>query len=82
MGPCEGIARDAIRTALAVIVDELAEGGEVRLSGLGKLSVRRRLPSLQIMPGTGLEFSVKGPRVAKFSASKVLEHAINLREVS
>lgn len=73
--------RDAIETALLVLIDELSEGGEVKLRGVGTLSVRRRLPRLVVQPGSGLECSIKGPRVAKFSAAAKLEREINLREV-
>jgi nucleoid DNA-binding protein len=73
--------RDAIETALLVIVDELAEDGEVKLRNIGKLTVRRRLPQLVVQPGTGIECSVKGPRVVKFSPTAKLGREINLREV-
>lgn len=81
-GVPEVFVRDAIETALLVIIDALAEDEEVKLRGLGTFSVRRRLPSLQVMPGTGLECSVKGPRVAHFSAAEKLHQELNLRGVS
>lgn len=73
--------RDAIETALLVIVDELAEDGDVKLRNIGTLKVRRRLPQLVVQPGTDIECSVKGPRVVKFSPSEKLGKEINLREV-
>lgn len=78
-GVPEVFVRDAIETALLVIIDALAEDEEVKLRGLGTFSVRRRLPSLRVMP-TGLECSVKGPRVSHFSGSEKLHKELNLRE--
>mgnify|MGYP001185016375 CR=1 FL=1 len=84
-GEPEGSVRDVIETALLVVLDELSEGNDVKLRGVGTLKVRRRLPQLVVKPGltpgSQIECSVKGPRVVTFSAAKKAEKAINLREV-
>ncbi|EXI92109.1 MAG: Integration host factor subunit beta [Candidatus Accumulibacter sp. BA-94] len=75
----EVFVRDAIETALLVIIDALAEDETVKLRGLGKFSVRRRLPMLGVIPGGELECSIKGPRVPHFSGAEKLQAELNLR---
>lgn len=84
-GERDRVVRDVIETALLVVLDELSEGNDVKLRGVGTLKVRRRLPQLVVKPGltpgSQIECSVKGPRVVTFSAAKKAETEINLREV-
>jgi len=65
-----------LKTAADVIAAELAEGGEVTLPGLGKLSVKAKPARTGRNPKTGEEMDIPAKRVPKFSAAKALKDVV------
>jgi DNA-binding protein HU-beta len=70
-------ARQMMETAIEVVSDELAAGGEVALAGFGKFSVSHRAPRLGRNPSTGAPISIAASRAAKFSAASALKKRLN-----
>lgn len=70
---------EAVRVAIAVIADALAEGETVRLKGLGRLAVKKRADCLVMKAGIPMECEIRGPRVLRFKGNRFLEQEINRR---
>lgn len=60
-----------------VALQELKNGGEVPLPGLGKLSVKQQAERKGRNPRTGEALIIPACTVAKFSPSKTLKDALN-----
>jgi DNA-binding protein HU-beta len=65
-----------LKTAGDVIAAHLAEGGEVPLPGLGKLSVKARAAREGRNPATGEALQIAAKKVPHFSPAKALKDAV------
>jgi DNA-binding protein HU-beta len=76
-----GVSRVAIKFVLdaqsEIAQKELANGGEIPLHGLGKLSVTEKAARKGRNSATGKEIDIPAKRVPKFSAAKALKDAVN-----
>ena len=70
-------ARQGVESAIDVISDELAAGGEVALAGFGKFSVSHRAARLGRNPSTGATINIAASKAAKFSAASALKKRLN-----
>jgi DNA-binding protein HU-beta len=70
-------ARQALETAIDLISDELAAGGDVSLAGFGKFSVSNRAARQGRNPATGATIQIAASKSAKFSAAKALKDRLN-----
>jgi DNA-binding protein HU-beta len=70
-------ARQVVETAIDVISDELAAGGEVALAGFGKFSVSHRAARQGRNPSTGQPIHIGASKAAKFSAASALKKRLN-----
>lgn len=70
-------ARQALETAIELISDELASGGEVSIAGFGKFSVSNRAARQGRNPATGETITIAASKSAKFSAAKGLKDRLN-----
>ena len=70
-------ARQVVETAIDVISNELAAGGEVALAGFGKFSVSSRAARQGRNPSTGETINIKASKAAKFSAASALKKQLN-----
>jgi DNA-binding protein HU-beta len=70
-------ARQVVETAIDVISDELAAGGEVALAGFGKFSVSRRAARQGRNPATGQTIQIAASQAPKFSAASALKKRLN-----
>lgn len=69
---------DALLKALGTEVqNELEDGGEVTLPGIGKFSTGERAERKGRNPQTGEEITIPAAKVAKFKPLKALKDAIN-----
>jgi DNA-binding protein HU-beta len=70
-------ARQVLETAIEVVSDELAAGGEVSLAGFGKFSVSHRAARLGRNPSTGATINIAASKAPKFSAASALKKRLN-----
>lgn len=70
-------ARQALDTAIELISDELASGGEVSIAGFGKFSVSNRAARQGRNPATGETIQIAASKSAKFSPAKGLKDRLN-----
>ena len=70
-------ARQVVESAIDVISDELAAGGEVALAGFGKFSVSHRAARQGRNPSTGATIQIAASKAAKFSAASALKNQLN-----
>jgi DNA-binding protein HU-beta len=59
------------------ITSELANGGEVAVSGFGKFSVADRAARQGVNPATGEKIQIKASKAAKFSPASGLKNTLN-----
>lgn len=69
-------AEVALNAIVEVISNELSNGGEVALSGLGKFEVRERAARSGRNPQTGEAISIPATKVVGFKAAKALKDAV------
>jgi DNA-binding protein HU-beta len=69
-------AGDTVASLISVIREELADGNELQLSGLGKFSTDKRAARKGRNPSTGEEIDIPAKRVVKFSPAKALKDAV------
>ncbi|HAF44698.1 MAG TPA: HU family DNA-binding protein [Gallionellaceae bacterium] len=76
----EGISKTTIKWVLdqqgLAAQDELANGGEVTLIGIGKLTVKQSAARKGRNPATGAEMQIAAKKAPKFSAAKALKDAV------
>ena len=70
-------AENALNAMVEVISNELGNGGEVALFGLGKFEVRERAARNGRNPQTGKEISIPAKTVPVFSAGKKFKTTVN-----
>ena len=68
-------ARQVVESALEVVSDELAAGGEVALAGFGKFSVSHRAAREGRNPSTGETIQIAASKTAKITAGSKLKAA-------
>jgi DNA-binding protein HU-beta len=76
-GLSRGEAREVVDSAIDVVSDELAAGGEVALAGFGKFSVSHRAARQGRNPSTGATLNIPASRAPKFSAASALKKRLN-----
>ena len=69
-------AENALNAMVEVISNELGNGGEVALFGLGKFEVRERAARNGRNPQTGKEIKIPAKTVPVFSAGKKFKDAV------
>ncbi len=69
-------ARHIIDTALAVIVESLAAGNRVTLTGFGTFEVRSRRSREGVNPRSAAKITIPATRTPGFSASSTMKAAV------
>lgn len=69
-------AASAVDAGLAVIVETLAEGGEITLTGFGKFHVAERGARQGVNPRTGEAMRIAATRIPRFTAGSALKKAV------
>jgi len=72
-----GDAKKAVEAVFDAIAAELANGGEVAVSGFGKFSVSQRSAREGRNPATGETIQIAASNAAKFSAASALKKTLN-----
>lgn len=72
----KGVTENVIESLGTIVQQALANGEEVTLPGLGKISVTERAARTGRNPQTGEEIQIAARRAPKFSASKALKDAV------
>ena len=70
-------AGECLDTITEVIMEVLAEGEEVKISGFGTFSVTERAPREGRNPATGETIQISAKKSPKFKAAKALKDAVN-----
>jgi len=70
-------AEMAIEATLKTIEEQLANGGEITLTGFGKFHVASRSARQGRNPQTGAPIEIKASRVPRFSAGSKLKQLVN-----
>jgi DNA-binding protein HU-beta len=70
-------AESAVDAALRTIEEQLANGGEIALTGFGKFHVASRGARTGRNPQTGAPIEIKASRVPRFSAGSKLKQVVN-----
>jgi DNA-binding protein HU-beta len=70
-------AEMAIEATLKTIEEQLANGGEITLTGFGKFHVASRSARQGRNPQTGAPIEIKASRVPRFSAGSKLKQVVN-----
>jgi DNA-binding protein HU-beta len=70
-------ARQMLESAIEIVSDELAGGGEVALAGFGKFSVSHRAARQGRNPSTGQTIQIAASKAAKFSPASALKKRLN-----
>ncbi len=68
---------ELLETVLREILDSLAEGGSVKISGFGSFLIRQKGERIGRNPKSGEEVPILPRRVMVFRASHVLKNQIN-----
>lgn len=76
-GISKAVAEAVVNSLTAIIEGELANGGEVTLPGIGKLSVAQRAAREGRNPATGEALKIAAKKAIKFSVAKALKDAVN-----
>ncbi len=66
-------AKDMVEAYFEIIHDTLVNGGDVKLSGFGNFSIRRKAPRPGRNPRTGESIPIKARNVVTFHASLKLK---------
>jgi DNA-binding protein HU-beta len=75
-GASNAIAESMLDALGRVVQEALANGEEVTLPGIGKLSVKTRAARTGRNPATGDSIEIPAKRVPHFSAAKALKDAV------
>ncbi|MDA8596798.1 HU family DNA-binding protein [Candidatus Pacebacteria bacterium] len=76
LGVTKADADRAVETIISCIVDNLKDGNEVSIAGLGIFSAKMRNARTARNPRTGEAIEVPAMRVPKFRAAKALKDAV------
>jgi len=66
-------SKDMVEAYFAIIHDTLVKGGDVKLSGFGNFTIRRKAPRPGRNPRTGESIPIKARNVVTFHASHKLK---------
>ena len=69
-------AKDMVEAYFELIHDTLVKGGDVKLSGFGNFSIRRKAPRPGRNPRTGEPIPIKARNVVTFHASLKLKAVV------
>ena len=72
-----GVSKGDVEAIFDAIANEVANGGEVSISGFGKFSVSNRAARQGRNPATGETIQISASRGAKFSAASALKQKLN-----
>ena len=72
-------ASNNIDHLIAIIIEELSEGGEVALPGFGSFVVTPRAARLGRNPQTGEVINIAADRVVKFKPGKKLKESVSTK---
>ena len=72
-----GVGKSDVDSIFEAIASELANGGEVAVSGFGKFSVSNRSAREGRNPATGETIQIAASKAAKFSAASALKKQLN-----
>ena len=70
-------ATAALQAVETGVIDTLASGGQVTLTGFGTFKVNERAARIGRNPKTGEELQIAASKVPTFKASKALKEAVN-----
>ena len=70
-------AKNALDQLGQIVADQLENGAEITLPGIGKLKVSERPARTGRNPSTGAAIQIAAKKVVKFVPAKVLTDAIN-----
>lgn len=73
--------QNMVRTMVYSIVDTLAEGEGVSVSGLGSFEVKKRLERIITNPGTGQKMLVPPKLVTNFKPFATLKEKVKMRDI-
>ena len=76
IGGTKKTAEDAVDTVFDTIMNELARGEEVSVSGFGSFIVKKRSARLGVNPRTGQKIQIAETVTPKFRAGKVLKSSV------
>lgn len=71
------VAEEAVTATLSAITEALQMGQDVRLAGLGTLSIHDRAARTGVNPRTGEAIDIPAKKVVRFSAAKAVLEALN-----
>lgn len=72
-----GVSKGDVEAIFDAISNELANGGEISISGFGKFSVSNRAARQGRNPATGETIQIAASKGAKFSAASALKQRLN-----
>lgn len=76
LGGTKKTAEDAVDTVFDTIMQTLARGEEVAVSGFGSFIVKKRSARMGVNPRTGAKIQMPETVTPKFRAGKVLKAAV------
>lgn len=76
-GLTQAQAGHALDALCQVVIDELAQGGEVNIVGFGNFTVAQRAERAGRNPKTGETLTIAASKTVKFKAGKNLKDAVN-----
>lgn len=76
IGGTKKTAEDVVDTVFDAIMDTLATGEEVAISGFGTFIVKKRAARMGVNPRTGEKIQVAATVTPKFRAGKALKAAV------
>ena len=69
-------AKDMVDAFFNLVVQELVDGRDVKISGFGNFQLRAKSPRPGRNPRTGAEINIPASKVVKFRPGKLLKDAI------
>ena len=76
-GVTKAQARELLDQLGQIVADQLENGGEITLAGIGKLKVTERTARTGRNPSTGAAIEIAAKKVVKFVPAKALTDGIN-----
>jgi len=70
-------ASGALDAIIAIITEEVSNGGAVTLPGVGKIMCRERPERMVRNPATGEQFKKDADKVVKMTIAKALKDSVN-----
>ncbi|GIT91355.1 DNA-binding protein [Jannaschia pagri] len=71
------VASEALDAIVAVITEEVSNGGAVTLPGVGKIMCRERPERMVRNPATGEQLKKEADKVVKMTIAKALKDSVN-----